>query len=298
MTKTGRTRMARAAILGVLCLLSAVATWDTLQHPDGITVTLLRATHVLWDKPRIFGPFHLVMLSLCVLLAVVLLFLRDRIPASRLDDVVFGAGLILLVMEVYKQLYWWAILGNGSYNFGILPLQFCSYALYLFLLVPLLPEGRVKNVLYAFCALYQTMGGWIVMAYPTLYAEMALSFHTMLWHTVMIGTGLLILCKRGYGAHYLREMLPTTALFLGTMVVATVCNLMLTPYTGQSPQPLNLFYMSPYETNNYVVIADVRRAFGWMPALVCYAALFIGIGATLMWLVGRLVVAWDRKRGK
>ena len=39
----------------------------------------------------------------------------------------------------------------------------------------------------------------------------------------------------------------------------------------------------------YIVIGDVWRAFGWIPALLTYAALFIFLGAPLMWLVARLV---------
>ena len=292
--KTQRAFLARLSALLSICLLCALAIFDTLQNPDGITVSLLRATHAVTPRPSIFGSFHLTMLGLFIALVVLLLLLRHKIDGKHLDSIVFVCGLVLLVMEVYKQLYWWAILGNGHYNFGILPLQFCSYALYLFLLIPLLPEGRVKDALYAFCALYQTMGGCIVMAYPMLYTQVALSYHTMIWHTLMIGVGVLILCKRSYGKRFLREMLPTAAVFLLTMAVATAGNLWLTPYAALSPQPLNLFYMSPYQTNSYILISDVRNAFGWFPSLLCYAMLFVCVGATVMWGLGRAVWLWDR----
>lgn len=294
----GRKRLFRLGVLLSILAIGAVAVWDALSHENGVTAALLRATHALWDKPAIFGPFHLTMLAVCLVVAALAFLLRQKVSVARLDDVVFAAGVLLFFLELYKQLYFWVVLGNGTYNFGILPLQFCSYALYLFLLIPLLPEGKAKDILYAFCALYQTMGGCIVMAYPVLYAEVSLAFHTMLWHTVMIAVGVLVLCLRGYGRRYLGELLPTTVLFLLTMTVATVLNLCLTPYTEGSLQPLNLFYMSPYETNSYILISDVRRAFGWIPSLICYALLFIFVGATLMWTLGRLYLLWEKHSKK
>lgn len=284
--KNGRTAFcARWVTLGTLAALMAVVCLEATLRPDGLFATLVRMTHALWDKPRIFGTYHLTALIVCFSVTIGVLILAKRLPDARLDGVVFTVGTVLLLMEVYKQLYYHIILGNGHYNFAILPLQFCSYALYLFLLIPLLPQGKVKDTLYAFCALYQTMGGCIVMAYPVLYAEISLSIHTMLWHTLMIATGILIGRKRGYGQRYLGEMLPATAVFAGTVIVASLLNVLLTPLTEHSAGALNLFYMSPYIPTHYVIIGDVWEAFGWFPALLCYVALFVFVGATLIWAV-------------
>ncbi|MBQ7337050.1 MAG: YwaF family protein [Clostridia bacterium] len=285
------------AVLGILLLFAGVVWLETSLRPDGIFATLAQATHVTVATPRKFGVFHLCALGICLSLAVAVLFLAHRVPGERLDDIVFGVGVALLLLEIYKQLYYHTVLGNGYYNFSVLPLQFCSYAMYLFLLIPLLPRGRWKDALYTFCALYQTMGGCIVMVYPVLYGELSLSIHTMLWHTLMIATGILIGRQQGYGRRYLAEMLPATAIFFGTVSIAVVLNVLLTPYTEHSAAPLNLFYMSPYIKTHYIIIGDVWEAFGWFPALLCYMALFVFVGATLVWLVLRIWRVLDgRKR--
>ena len=275
----------RLITVGALALLAAAVWLEAWLRPQGLFVSFARATHALWDKPKIFGTYHLIALAICFAVALLALMLGGRLSPARLDGVVFAVGTVLFVLEIYKQLYYHTVLGNGHYNFAILPLQFCSWAMYLFLVIPLLPEGKVKDTLYTFCALYQVMGGCIVMVYPVLYAEISLSIHTMLWHTLMIATGFLIGRVRGYGRSYLGEMLPGTAVFGVTVVIATVLNVVLTPYTGNSVGALNLFYMSPYIPTHYVIIGDVWEAFGWFPALLCYVALFIFVGATLIWAV-------------
>jgi hypothetical protein len=280
----------RTIRLGVIAGLLGVAIGTLCAvclRPDGFVAALIRATHVVWPCPAIFGAFHLTMLGLCLGLVIVIALLYHKFPADRLDSLLFGVGVVLFIMELYKQLYHLAVLGNGHYNFGILPLQFCSYSLYLYLLIPLFPSGKLKEALLDFTALYQTMGGCIVMGYPTLYEEVALSFHTMLWHTVMIAVGVLVLLVRGYKKPYWKEMLPATLVFLATVDVAVVLNFVLTPYAAKSQQPLNLFYISPYIQSQYIIIGDVQRLFGWAASVVAYVLMFVLIGANVVWAVGR-----------
>lgn len=282
-----KTRALRLCVIAGLLLTAIGSLTAVLLRPDGLVAALIRSTHVIWPRPAIFGTFHLIMLGLCVGLMIVAALLYHKFPANRLDSLLFSAGVVLFLMELYKQLYYLIVLTGGTYNFGILPLQFCSYSLYLYLLIPLLPPGRFKEALLDFVALYQTMGGCIVMGYPTLYAEVTLSFHTMLWHTIMIGVGVLVLLVRGYKKPYLKELLPATIVFVATVGVAVVLNFALTPLAVDSLQPLNLFYISPYIQSHYIIIGDVQRAFGWAASVVVYVVMFVLIGANVVWLIGR-----------
>lgn len=265
--------------VGALCFVS----------PEGLFSTLLKLTHIPMERAKIFGAFHLTAFVLCLVLAVAAVIFEKKISDRLTDSIVFGFGIAFLVLEVYKQLYYHAVIGNGHYNFAILPLQLCSYALYVCLLIPLIPECAFKRALYSFLSLYLTVGGCIVMGYPTLYADLALNLHTMLWHTLMIALGVFVIKKRGVGKRFFGELLPATAIFAFTYVLATVINVTVTPYTEASLGKLNLFYMSPYIPTHYFVIGDVWRLFGWFPSLLTYAALFVILGAPLMWLVARLL---------
>jgi hypothetical protein len=276
--------------LSVLCglLLAATSSFVAVcTNGDGWMAALVRATRVIVPRPQIFGAFHLSMLALCLVLMVAVAVFYPKFPRERLDDVLFYAGVFLFVMEWYKQLYYPGVLTGGQYNFGILPLQLCSYALYLYLLIPFLKDGRFKEALLDFVGLYLTMGGCIVMGYPTLYEHLALSLHTMLWHTVMIGVGMLTLLVRFDRQPYLRQMRSAGGVFVCTVCVAMVLNFVLTPYTDGSYQPLNLFYISPYIQSHYIIIGDVQRLFGWAWSVLAYVGMFVGLGANVVWIVGR-----------
>ena len=281
-SRNTRVRIVRLSILlGVLLVGTALAFLAFLL-PDGPVTKFLYATHKIFPAPEMYGGFHLAFFGATLLLLVGIFALYRRIPAERLDDIVFCAGLVLFVMELYKQLYYHTVLGNGYYNFAILPLQLCSYVLYLYLLLPLLPEGRVKNALYLFAALYQTAGGCVVMGCPLFYYQVSLSVHTMLWHIVMITVVLL----RGYGKSYFREVLPAAGVFLGVYAFGMALNVLLAPLSENSVGPLNLFYLSPLEETHNLIIADVRNAIGWFPAVVTYAVLITVVCVNAVWLLG------------
>ena len=286
-TTAQKTRFVRLLVIVLLLAVAICSVFAVLLRPNGLVASLIRATHLTWPRPAIFGTYHLIMLGLCLALVVAIALLYPRFPRERLDGLLFSVGVALFILELYKQLYDLVVLSGGRYNFGILPFQLCSYALYAYLLIPLLPEGRFKEALLDFVGLYLTIGGAVVLGYPTLYAEVALSLHTLLWHMLMIAVGVLVLLVRGYGRPYLKTMLSATSVLLVTTGLAMVLNVVLTPLAADSPKPLNLFYISPYIQSHYWLIGDVQRDFGWFWSVVVYVLMLVLIGANVVWGIGR-----------
>lgn len=284
-----KTRIVALSSLGILGTLLLLGAWELSRGRAAWLYDLLLSSNIPCDKPDPFGSFHLVWLSLCVLLSLLLGIWGNRRGKHVTDTAVLCAGGVLLLLEAYKQLYSFFVLNGQQYDFSIFPFQFCSLPLYLYWIVPFLREGRLKETLYQFLAFFGTMGGCLVMAYPRFYDSLALSVHTMLWHTVMIAAGVLILFSRGYGRSWVREVLPSSTVFLISVAVATVLNVTLRPLALTSPNPLNLFYMSPYENTYFLLIRDVQASLGWLPSLICYMLLFIFVGATLVFGVARLI---------
>ncbi len=251
---------------------------------------LLRATDLVIAKPRAFGAFHFAALALCVIVCIGFGVWGAKCGRRNTDALVFGAGLLLLFMELYKQYYSYFVLNDHVYDFGFLPFQFCSLPLYLYLTVPFLREGRLKELFYRFLALYGTMGACLVMVYPAFYDRLSLCIHTMLWHTVMLAVGVFLLFARGYGASWRREVLLPAIPFAAFFGISIALNVLLTPYTLHSPNPLNLYYMSPYvQPTRYFVIQDVQMHLGWAASIVCYLLLFVFVGATLVFFVTKLL---------
>lgn len=291
MTKKGR--IAAGICVVTLLLLSLFATLALANGRAEQLLRVLSSTDFVCSKPSAFGSFHLTWLFACILFSALCGVLGWQSDQKTLDRAVVGAGIVFLLMEVYKQLYSCFVLHGGNYDFSVLPFQFCSLPLYLCLLLPFLHEGRLKDMLYKFLALFGTMGGCLVMGYPAFYTRVSLCVHTMLWHTVMIALGVFILFSRGYGKSWRREVLPASLVFLVSVVLATILNVTLSPLAQSSPAPLNLYYMSPYEPTRFWVVSDVQKAFGWLPSLLCYILLFIFVGATLVfwtaWLIRSVI---------
>ena len=286
---TRKARIIALSSLGGVGALLFLGAWELFCGRAAWLYELLLASNILCDKPAPFGIFHLSWLSLCILLSAMLGVWGNRHGRKITDVTVLCAGGSLLLLEAYKQLYSFFILSGWQYDFSIFPFQFCSLPLYLYCIAPFLPDGKIKETLYQFLGLFGTMGGCLVMAYPRFYDRVSLSVHTMLWHTVMISIGVLILFSRGYGRSWKREVLPASIVFLISVTVATVLNVILTPLAIYSPNPLNLFYMSPYKSTYFLLIRDVQTQLGWLPSLLCYILLFIFVGATLIFGAVRII---------
>lgn len=74
---------------------------------------------------------------------------------------IFGIGLFLLISELYKQLFYTYVVGEGSYQYDRIPFQLCSIPMYVCLIVPWLKEGKAKRALYTFTGSFGFMGGFV-----------------------------------------------------------------------------------------------------------------------------------------
>lgn len=294
-----RERVAR--LCGVL-LLSALAAGTLLPLYRGDAAWLrglLPATYRMPSEPlRAFGTFHFVCLGACILAAVGAgIFAWRHSGKKRTDRIVFGCGILFFLLEWYKQMLSLALRGGGSYDFSILPFQFCSLPVYICLSAPILGE-RAKHTLYCFLALFGTVGGYLVMGYPNLPDSLTLCIHTMLWHSLMIALGVYLLIAQRCGRSFVRDYLPAAGVFLCCFLAATALNILLRPAAEAGGSVLNLYYMSPYEKANFLVVGDVQRLWGWGASVAVYVLLFLAAGALPIWCVGAVFFRRRKKAGK
>lgn len=283
---------------GVIILFASAAASASLMHA-GRAEWLLRALRATYRMPaeplQAFGAFHLIWLGGCVCAALAAGVLGWRsCSEAQIDRVVFGAGVFFFLLEWYKQLLHFYVLGNGTYDFTVFPFQFCSLPIYVCLLAPLLGH-RAKHTLYCFLALFGTVGGYLVMAYPNLPASVTMSVHTMLWHSGMIALGVYLLAAERCGSSFRRDYLPAAGIFLASFAAAVGWNLILEPVSGGT---VNLFYMSPYRKTYFLVVREVQRLWGWGASAAAYCLLFLLVGALPLWLLGVILCRVSKKRRK
>ena len=155
---------------------------------------ILRETSYELDEiPAPFGWFHLVFLFLTLLVLVISLIKIKKLDTKKMDKVMFGCGLFLLLTEIYKQLLCSLVVYPNGYPWHLFPFQLCSVPMYLFLIVPFLKEGKVKTAIYSFLGYFMTMSGVMFYLIPSLSHVLSVSIHSMIWHMILIVIGIIIL---------------------------------------------------------------------------------------------------------
>ena len=293
---SGREQIVRARIVACMILLSVGAVSCLKAAPHGLFMNILMATRVeLLHPPRLFSPLHLVGLAVCALGTVALCRLSRGLAQGNVDRIVFAMGMLFWILELYKQLLGFFVIGNGLYDFSLLPFQFCSLPLYMCLLAPLLPGKGWRSACYAFLALYGTVGGYLVLLAPRLDAQFNLSLHTLLWHGLMVMLGLFLLVSLPIGKDPFRELLPSGGIFTASLTAATLLNLILRGRAELGRGVLNLFYLSPWEESDLWLLGELQARLGWLPMMVAYWCLFSLLGAIPLWFLGRFILK-RRKR--
>lgn len=147
-----------------------------------------------WEMtpPKAYGTFHLTF-WITGLLAVFLLAFLFRHANERTNRfLLFGTGMLLLIAEIYKQLFYTFYINGGTYPFDRFPFQLCSIPMYFCLILPWLKESRIKQALYSFTASFGFMGGFVSYFSPEsmCLSYWTLTIHSFTWHMILVFLGL------------------------------------------------------------------------------------------------------------
>ena len=99
------------------------------------------------QTPKAYGSFHILFSVIGLVLVVGLAFHFHKADEKQNRKILLAVGLFLLATEVYKQLFYFFVIGNRTYPWWIFPFQLCSMPMYLCILSALLPDGEVRNAI-------------------------------------------------------------------------------------------------------------------------------------------------------
>lgn len=240
----------------------------------------IEATAWTMEKPKAYGAFHLIFtfvgLAVCILLAYVL-----RKTGKRGNRIVLtSVGVFLLLTEIYKQLFYYYHIGEGSYQWWIFPFQLCSVPMYLCLIAPWLKEGKVQAAMYHFMTTFNLLGGIMAFAEPSgiIHGYWTLTLHAFVWHMILIFVGLYLIAS-GRGAKTVKDYLSSVVLFLVLAVIAFVINLLFWDVSGGT---IKMFYVGP-AISPLAVFKDIATNCGWYVNTPIYLVA-VSLGAFLIFL--------------
>lgn len=242
--------------------------------------------------PGMFSLFHFLCLGLMIAFTVAMCLIFGRKHSAKADRWVVGVFAILLLLgEVFKQLFWFEF--YGYYRWEIFPFQFCSVPIYVSLFATFVPCEKAREVCYRFLAFFGIIGGLSVMLVPSavLYTYfVAISIHSMVWHSILVSMGAYLIVSRGYGRK-LKELVTPWFMFLGFVMLAIVGNILvyklhLGTEACQPGDNLSMFYLSPYYPTQFPLLGAVQEL-SYPLFVLSYIAIFTCF-SLIVWGVARL----------
>lgn len=230
------------------------------------------------DPPKAYGLLHLSFMIVGFTTAFLVARRLRNLSDAGNKRLLLGIGSFLLLAEIYKQLLLAFVISPDSYSWGNFPFHMCSVPMYLCIIAPLLPKGKLQSSMYSFMMLYNLLGGGIAFFEPSglLHGYATLTAHSLVWHMLLVFIGLYLMFS-GRGGFEMSDYKNATKLFLILSCIAFAINL---AFRNVSDGKLNMFFVGP-SNSSLIVFKQISEAFGWyvstaiyIPA-VCFGAYII-----------------------
>ena len=250
--------------------------------------SVIDSTGCVTAVPKGYGPLHILTtvfgFAICGFLAWKLRNVSEK--GSR--RIIFVSGMILVFLDMYKQLFYHFYVDEGEpgYTWWILPFQLCNIAMYFCIIAPFLKKGKLQKNMYSFMMLYNLLGGGISFLEPSgmLHAYPTLTAVSLIWHLMLVFVGLYLLFS-GRGGYTKKDYLLSTWTFLSLCVIAFSINLIFWKPSGGT---INMFFVGP-ANNSIFVFKQIAERFGWYVATMFYIPALC-TGAYMIFLVGTKLV--------
>lgn len=243
------------------------------------------------ETPTCYGWFHILSLVLMILLTFYLCTRRKQDSADRVRHIVLGVSILVLILEVYKQINYSFSYADGKivYDFQwyAFPFQFCSTPMYVGLLAGLIKKGKIHDALCAYLATYAVFAGLCVMIYPgdVFISTIGINIQTMICHGVMIPIGAYLFAT-GHVKLETKTILKAIPVFSVAVLMAMTMNEIAHASGLLERETFNMFYFSPYCDPSLPVYSIVQGIIPYPWSLIIYIAGFSA--AAFLMLLGTM----------
>ena len=211
-------------------------------------------------KPTLFGWAHIFWLVIAVVGIVVICLTCRKLSDKKFRIIVLIIGLILIVLEVFKQLNFAFDPETGvwEYSWKQFPFQFCSVPMYVMLVVACLKECKFRDWLCAFLATFGLFAGLVVLFYPaTVLSEIIFRFtQSMVHHVSLVLVGVLVFVSGKVKIEH-KTILKAMAVFAVFVVTAFIMNIVF--HATGNTSSFNMFYIGPHSDSDLPVFKQIGQ---------------------------------------
>lgn len=238
-------------------------------------INLLEMTAWRMQPPQLFSMFHILA---SVITAAAAVWLASILSKHFRTGYLVCAGWILIVLEIYKQLFLFFVDGNGCYDWWYFPFQLCSVPMYMCIILPLL-RGAAKRAVLTFMTDYTLISAAAALIYPEdfLRSYVTLTAHGFIWHGILLFVSLLII-KSGISAGSRRDFVNATLLFMILSAIAVAVNAACEPLmqAGNTAHSYAaMFYLNPYHLSPQIIVGRVQQLAGIPAGLILYSTVIV-----------------------
>jgi hypothetical protein len=246
-----------------------------------VIIEVVRSTAWKMEVQPLFGGFHLSFIIIGLIVCVLLAYLLKGISNSKHKLLLTSLGVLLILSEVYKQLFWSYAIEYVEYPWIILPFHLCSMPLYILPFVAWLPKGKLQQALYTFLASYCLAGGLfsVVLDGGLLREYWAMTIHSICWHLILVFVGL-YLGVSGRSGRKNKAFAGGAVVFCVLALIAFFINAALMGVSGGS---CDMFFVGPGPMN-VVVYRDIAHTVG-RPLTTLIYLLSLTVASYLCWLL-------------
>lgn len=231
------------------------------------------------EVPKPFGWFHLLSWGVTIAVTVLLCVFHKKDDPNMVRRVVLTTAIIVIALEIYKQIVFTYSLSNGeivsNFMWYTFPFQFCSMPMYIGLLAGITKRGKVHDAFCTFLATYALFAGLCVMIYPSnvFIGEIGINIQTMICHGSMISIGVYLLYSGHVKLHH-KTILGAVVVFAVCVICAAILNEIVYYTVPLEGDAFNMFFISRHFEGSLPVYSSIQKVLPFWLCLIIYISVF------------------------
>ena len=155
--------------------------------------SILRVTAWPMTPPAPYSAFHILLTLFGAGLAVFFARIFSKkirstsAPEPYFRRILFSCGVLLSLMELYKQAFLYVIEFDSHFDWWYFPFQLCSVPMYICLAAPLLRSEQTLRRAATFLQDFGLLGGIMALAVPPglMHPYWTMTLHGFIWHFIL-----------------------------------------------------------------------------------------------------------------
>jgi peptidoglycan/LPS O-acetylase OafA/YrhL len=251
------------------------------------------------EKPSMFSLFHILFfISICIALFLLVYFFRNC-SEKTMKIIVLVVWILLVFMEILKQIIRSNQTGVFDYKWDQFPLQFCETPLYVLPILLFNKNKKFQNVIISFLATYVMFAGMAIVTLPfTGFSKFViLNIRNMLGHGFQFMLGAFLFAWNRHNMN-IKNFLYGGIIFLIVVAIAITFNSIVDPRVDEW---VNMFFLNPNYPSELMIMKRIQPHVHWIIFDLLYIVFFSILAFTTLiveYLVWQLCHLIEKKAKK